>query len=162
MGKFAVFFAMVFFLSAFFAITADTTFAQEKRVEINLSEQKLQAFSGDEKVFDFVISTGKPWWPTPTGTFYPWIKLRLAGMQGGSVTYGTYYNLLNVPYVIYFGNNEVPNWRGYGLHGTYWHNNFGYPMSHGCVNLKTPDMEKLYYWMEMSTPIHIFGQTPQG
>lgn len=36
--------------------------------------------------------------------------------------------------------------RGYGLHGTYWHNNFGYPMSHGCVNLRTADAEKIFYW----------------
>lgn len=158
--KLAQIFTAFFISFALLTFTADITLAQEKRVEINLSEQRLNAFSRDQKIFDFVISTGKPWWPTPTGTFHPWIKLRFARMQGGSVTYGTYYNLPNVPYVIYFGNNEVPNWRGYGLHGTYWHNNFGHPMSHGCVNLKTEDMEKLYFWMDLSTPIHIFGQTP--
>ena len=49
------------------------------------------------------------------------------------------YDLPNVPYVMYF-------YRGYGLHGTYWHNNFGTPMSHGCVNLTLADAKWLYEW----------------
>lgn len=147
-------------ISTLFVFTAGTAFAQEKRVEINLSEQRLEAYLGSQKIFNFVVSTGKPWWPTPAGTFYPGIKLLSTRMQGGSVYYGTYYNLPNVPYVVYFGNNQIPWWRGYGLHGTYWHNNFGFPMSHGCVNLRIPDAEKLYYWIEMSTPIIIYGSTP--
>ena len=52
---------------------------------------------------------------------------------------GPGYYLTNVPYTMYF-------YRGYGLHGTYWHNNFGHPMSHGCVNLKTPDAKWLFDW----------------
>lgn len=141
---------------------ASPVLAQEKRVEVDLNNQRLYAFTGEKKVFDFIISSGKPWWPTPTGIFYPWIKLRFSRMAGGSVANGTYYDLPNVPYVIYFGNSQIPNWRGFGLHGTYWHNNFGYPMSHGCVNLTISDMEKLYHWMELSTPIIISGQTPTG
>lgn len=131
-------------------------------MKVDLNNQRLYAFTGEEKVFDFIISSGKPWWPTPTGTFYPWIKLRFSRMQGGITAFGTYYDLPNVPYVIYFGNQQIPNWRGFGLHGTYWHSNFGHPMSHGCVNLTVSDMEKLYNWMELSTPIIISGQTPTG
>ncbi|OGE29259.1 hypothetical protein A2867_05240 [Candidatus Daviesbacteria bacterium RIFCSPHIGHO2_01_FULL_40_11] len=152
-------------LIAIFLLTfapASSVLAEEtsKKVEIDLTNQRLYAFEGGQKIYDFVISSGKPWWPTPVGTFKPWIKLLSSRMQGGSVEYGTYYDLPNVPFVIYFGNEEVPNTRGYGLHGTYWHNNFGYPMSHGCVNLRTEDMQKLYFWMDLTTPIRIFGQTP--
>ena len=67
-------------------------------------------------------------------------------MEGGSSAIGTYYYLPNVPYVMFFYNDEVSKGRGFSLHGTYWHNNFGHPMSHGCVNLRVEDAEKLYYW----------------
>lgn len=143
-------------LALFFLLPNKDALAQNvspKRVEIDISNQRLYAFDGSQKIFDFVVSTGKPWWPTPTGTFYPWIKLQSTRMIGGSTQYGTYYNLPNVPYVVYF-------YQGYGLHGTYWHNNFGFPMSHGCVNLKTADAEKIYNWIDMTTPITIYGTTP--
>ncbi len=109
-----------------------------KWIEINLSEQTLYAHEGDNIAYKFLISSGK-WGATPKGEFQIWIKLRYATMSGGSKGNGTYYYLPNVPYVMYF-------YKGYGLHGTYWHNNFGTPMSHGCVNLSTIDAEKLYWW----------------
>lgn len=112
--------------------------AEEKWVEIDLSEQKLYAHEGERTVYTFPISSGK-WAPTPIGEFRIWIKLRYSLMHGGNKADGTYYYLPNVPYVMYFHN-------GFGLHGTYWHNNFGTPMSHGCVNLSIPDAEKLYWW----------------
>jgi lipoprotein-anchoring transpeptidase ErfK/SrfK len=116
----------------------------ERWIEVDLSEQKLRAWEGNSMYLETLVSTGLPWWRTPTGEFRIWIKLRAAKMEGGSGR--LYYNLPNVPYIMYFGNNKVPNWRGYGLHGTYWHNDFGRPHSHGCVNLPTPMAEKLYYW----------------
>lgn len=146
-----------------------------KRIEVDLTNQRLYAFEGDTKVFDFVISTGKPWWATPTGEFRPWIKLRYTRMRGGNKALGTYYDLPNVPFVIFYGNDQVPGWRGYAIHGTYWHDNFGVPMSHGCVNLKTPDAEKIYYWADPvleghrnvkvtnhnpGTRIIVYGETP--
>ena len=142
--------------------------AGEKRIEVDITNQRLYAFEGGSKVFDFVISTGKPWWATPTGEFRPWIKLRYTRMRGGSKALGTYYDLPNVPFVMFYSNSAVPGWRGYAIHGTYWHNNFGHPMSHGCVNLKIPDAESLYYWSEVAgegragTRIVIYGQTPAG
>lgn len=149
----------------------------KKRIEVDLTNQKVYAFEGDKKVFDFTVSTGNTWSPTPTGEFRPWIKLRYTSMIGGNQALGTYYNLPNVPFVMYFGNDQVPGWQGYALHGTYWHDNFGHPMSHGCVNLKTADAEKLYYWASPSlegndsvtvtdhnsgTKIVIYGKTPIG
>jgi lipoprotein-anchoring transpeptidase ErfK/SrfK len=74
-------------------------------------------------------------------------------MIGGSRQNRDYYDLPNVPYVVYF-------YRGYAIHGTYWHNNFGHPMSHGCVNLSIADAKLLYFWIDYATPIIIYGVTP--
>ncbi len=114
------------------------TDAENKWIEIDLSDQRIYAHEGNRIVYEFLTSTGK-WAPTPTGTFRIWIKLRYAKMSGGSRALGTYYYLPNVPYIMYFN-------KGYGIHGAYWHNNFGTPMSHGCVNVAIPDAEKLFYW----------------
>jgi hypothetical protein len=118
---------------------------EERWIEVDLSDQKLYAWEGDRLFLQTLVSTGLPWWPTPTGEFRIWIKLRATKMSGGSGS--TYYYLPNVPYVMYFGNSKVPGWRGYGLHGTYWHNDFGRQKSHGCINLPTPIAEQLYYWV---------------
>lgn len=123
---------------------------EERWVEVDLSEQKLRAWEGDRLFLETPVSTGLGRFPTPTGEFRIWIKLRATKMEGGSGS--TYYYLPNVPYVMYFGNSEVPNWRGYGLHGTYWHNDFGTRRSHGCVNLPTPVARELYYWLDPVLP----------
>lgn len=117
-----------------------------KRIYIDLTNQKLTAHEGETVVYEFPVSSGKPWWPTPTGDFRIWIKLRYTRMTGGSKEGGDYYSVPNVPYTMYFYNDKIPKYRGYGVHGAYWHNNFGNPMSHGCVNLRPEDAEKLYYW----------------
>lgn len=119
---------------------------EERWVEVDLSEQKLRAWEGDTLYLETPVSTGLPWWPTPTGEFRIWIKLRATKMEGGSGKY--YYYLPNVPYVMYFENENTPGWRGFGLHGTYWHNDFGTPRSHGCVNLPTDVAGQLYYWVD--------------
>lgn len=116
-----------------------------KRIEVDLAEQRVYAFEGDTKVYDFLISSGK-WGRTPTGTFRIWGKFRATKMEGGNKERNTYYYLPNVPYVMFFSNDEVPASRGFSLHGTYWHSNFGTPMSHGCINMKTEEAEQLYYW----------------
>ena len=67
-------------------------------------------------------------------------------MSGGSVALRTYYYLPNVPYVMFFENDQVAGSRGFSIHGTYWHNNFGHPMSHGCVNMKTSEAKLIYHW----------------
>lgn len=111
----------------------------EKWIEINLSEQKLYAHEGNRTVYTFPISSGLPWMPTITGEFRIWAKIRSQRMTGGSKTDGTFYDLPNVPYVQYF-------YKGYGIHGAYWHNDFGRPRSHGCVNMRPEDAKTLYYW----------------
>lgn len=110
----------------------------ERWIEVDLSEQKLKAHEGNNTVYEFLISSGK-FAPTPTGEFRIWTKLKYTKMEGGKKENRTYYNLPNVPYVQYF-------YKGYGIHGAYWHNNFGHPMSHGCINMAISDAEKLFYW----------------
>jgi hypothetical protein len=120
-------------------------FAHEERfIEVVLSEQKLYAWEGDRLFVETKISSGLPRTPTPTGEFRVWIKLRATKMSGG--TGRNYYYLPNVPYVMFFYNDKVPKHKGYGLHGTYWHNDFGNPRSHGCINLPTPLAKEIYEW----------------
>ena len=148
----------------------------EKRIEVDLTNQRVYAYEGDKKVYDFLISSGK-WALTPTGEFTIWGKFRYTLMTGGSKALGTYYYLPNVPFVMFFYNEDVAKSRGYSLHGTYWHHNFGHPMSHGCINMKTEDAETLFYWAnpelkentwsvlaserDPGTKVIIYGETPK-
>lgn len=116
-----------------------------KRIEVDLTNQRLYAYEGDSKIFDFPISSGK-WNKTPKGVFKIWIKLRYTLMTGGSKALSTYYYLPNVPYTMFFYNEAYPKTDGYGIHGAYWHNNFGHPMSHGCINMKEEDVAQIFYW----------------
>jgi len=84
------------------------------------------------------VSTGLPGTPTVTGRYSIYQKAASQAMSGPG------YYLPNVPWVMYF-------YRGYSFHGTYWHNNFGHPMSHGCVNMRTPDAKWLYDWAPIGT-----------
>lgn len=139
---------VVFTLLIFLA--PEEAFAQgPKKVVVNLNNQHLYAYEGSTLVYEFLVSSGK-WNPTPDGTFYPQRKLFADRMIGGSRTLGTFYDLPNVPYVVYF-------YQGYSIHGTYWHSNFGHPMSHGCLNLSIPDAKIIYNWIDYSTPIIISG-----
>lgn len=118
---------------------------EPKRIEVDLTNQRVYAYEGNTKVYDFLVSTGK-WGRTPTGTFRIWGKFKATKMSGGSRALRTYYYLPNVPFVMFFSNNEIPASRGFSFHGTYWHDNFGTPMSHGCINMRTEEAELLYYW----------------
>jgi|694.fasta_scaffold00773_3 lipoprotein-anchoring transpeptidase ErfK/SrfK len=120
---------------------------ENKRIEVDLTNQKLYAYEGKDLIYEFTVSTGK-WGKTPTGEFRIWTKLLSTRMNGGSKKLGTYYDLPKVPHTMFFSNDKIPASRGFGIHGAYWHNNFGQPMSHGCVNMKLDDAEKLYYWAD--------------
>lgn len=117
----------------------------EKHVYIDLSTQTLFAYQGDTLFMQTLISSGK-WHPTPTGDYKVWEKLRATRMTGGSGA--DFYDLPNVPYVMFFAGENASEGAGFSLHGAYWHDNFGHPMSHGCVNMRTVDAEKLYYWSD--------------
>lgn len=110
----------------------------EKWIDVDLSEQRVVAYEGARSVRTFIVSTGLPATPTVQGTFRIRIKNRTQTMSGGSAQYGYYY-LPNVQWVQYF-------YEGYAFHGTYWHNNFGRPMSHGCVNMTNDEAKWLFDW----------------
>lgn len=114
---------------------------EEKHIYIDLSTQTLYAYEGSTQIIKALISSGK-WGRTPAGNFNIWTKIpvtRMAGGQGSDA-----YNLPNVQWVMYFYND-------FGLHAAYWHNNFGYPMSHGCVNMRLVDARALYTWVDGPT-----------
>jgi lipoprotein-anchoring transpeptidase ErfK/SrfK len=96
-------------------------------IEINLSEQYMTVWNGGSVLFGTYVSTGREGFETPTGTYY--INSMNEGQTMEGVLGGEYYNVPDVPWVMYFTD------RGHAIHGAYWHNNFGSVMSHGCVNL---------------------------
>jgi len=111
----------------------------EKWIEVNVTTQQIIAWEGTTPVFSFTGSTGLPNTPTVLGEFNIYWKLESTLMTGPG------YYLPEVPYTMYF-------YAGYALHGAYWHNNFGQPMSHGCVNLETGDAQKLFEWANPIIP----------
>lgn len=113
-----------------------------KWIDVDLTRQRLTAYQGNTPVFEATVSTGLPNTPTVVGQFRIYWKLTATNMIGPG------YNLRDVPYTMYFHG-------GYALHGTYWHSNFGQPMSHGCVNLRTEDAEWLFEWADPSLPAGI-------
>lgn len=118
--------------------------SEEKWIEIDLSDQKMTAHQGDQVFVESPVSTGL-WNRTPVGDYRIWYKIRSTKMEGGNRANNTYYYLPNVPYAMFFAGDI-------GIHGTYWHQNFGTPMSHGCVNSPTPIAEKLFYWTDPPLP----------
>ena len=111
-------------------------------IDVDLTNQMVHAYEGDTVVNSFIVSTGTWLTPTVTGQYKIYVKYRSASMSGPG------YYLPNVPYIMYF-------YKGYGLHGTYWHNNFGTPMSHGCVNLRTDEAGWLFNWASVGTLVNV-------
>ncbi len=118
--------------------------SEEKWIEVDLVKQKLIAHQGDSVFLESAISSGL-WNSTPVGEYRIWYKVKSTKMEGGSRLNNTYYYLPNVPYAMFFHGN-------YGIHGTYWHNDFGTPRSHGCINSPTSIAEKLYHWSDPPIP----------
>lgn len=117
---------------------------EERWIAVDLSQQTLVAYEGDQPVFATMVSSGLPRWQTPEGLTRIWIKLNTGRMRGGSMEEGDYYYLQDVPWTMYF-NRDV------GLHAAYWHDGFGTPRSHGCVNLSPLDAIWLFEW---TTPLY--------
>jgi lipoprotein-anchoring transpeptidase ErfK/SrfK len=114
----------------------------ERWIEINLTNQTASAYEGKNLIRTFVVSTGTWRTPTVTGTYRIYVKYRYADMAGPG------YYLPDVPYVMYF-------YKGYGLHGTYWHNNFGTPMSHGCINFTIGDSGWVFDFASVGTVVFV-------
>ncbi|MBT3337007.1 MAG: L,D-transpeptidase [Anaerolineae bacterium] len=125
----------------------------DKRVEVDLSTQKLTAYEYEEKVFQTIISSGLNQGNpngiglnTPTGTFNVREKMPSKHMGNGSLASDiSAYELPGVPWTSFFTE------AGHAFHGTYWHENYGVPMSHGCINMRTSEAKWLFRWLR---PVH--------
>lgn len=113
-----------------------------KWIDVDLSSQTVRAYQGNSVIRRMVVSTGIARYPTPPGKFRIYAKYRSTSMSGPG------YFLRGVPHTMFF-------YKGYALHGTYWHNNFGTPMSHGCINLTKGDAAWLYGWAPVGTLVSI-------
>jgi len=117
---------------------------EEKRIDISIFDQELTAYEGDKIVFQTKISSGAltPVKRTPVGEFRVGVKMPSKHMGNGQVTTDIMaYELVGVPWNCFF---ELEN--GIATHGTFWHDNFGTPMSSGCINMRNHDANWLFRW----------------
>jgi hypothetical protein len=108
---------------------------------VDLYEQTLIAYEGDKAVFATLISSGLPQWSTTEGLFKIWDRYAVVKMSGAAGQPDFYY-LPQVPWVMYFNKAEQ------ALHGTYWHDGFGFRRSHGCVNMSITDAMWAFQWTQ--------------
>jgi uncharacterized protein YraI len=119
----------------------------DKWIEVNLSTQTLTVWRGSTKISSSLVSTGKPGFGTPTGTFY--ISTKYPSVTMAACANGECWNTPGVPWAMLFRSG------GFYIHGAYWHNDFGQVRSHGCVNLPVPYAEWLYGWTPSGTRVWI-------
>jgi lipoprotein-anchoring transpeptidase ErfK/SrfK len=121
--------------------------AENKRVVINLTYQTLSCYEGNDEVYFCRISSGAKFdaqgnavdkWSTPLGSHPIWRKVTSLHMSGG--TTGGGYDLPGIGWSMLFVGNGV------AIHSTFWHNNFGVPMSHGCINARPEDAQWIFRW----------------
>lgn len=129
----------------------------DRWISINLYEQTVAIYEGGELIYATLVSSGLQGWWTRPGVFQVFEKLE-ADFMGGSfeADRSDYYHLEDVPWILYFDEARA-------LHGAYWHNGFGYPRSHGCVNLSLTDANWIFNWAQEGTWVYVFdpsGRTP--
>lgn len=129
---------------------------EEKHIFVDLATQTMVAYEGDVPVATSLVASGWGGTPTPTGTFSTYHKAPSVHMTDGAGDEANY-DLPGVPWVSFFTGN------GDSFHGTYWHNDFGDPRSHGCVNLPDNIAKFIYLWTTPHVPpgedyIHLPGQ----
>ena len=121
---------------------------EEKRIEVSLAEQMVRCYEGRTVVFSARVSTGAVVGTndlsTPAGAFTTFRKKGSRHMAAGNLASG--YDLPGVPWVSYITQ------EGISFHGTYWHNDFGTPRSHGCINMTSPSAKWLFRWTHPIVP----------
>jgi len=126
-------------------------------IEVNLFEQILSVYDNGQLVFATLISTGSEPYFTQPGLFQIYQKLEYEFMRGSfTADKSDFYSLEDVPYTMYFDQARA-------LHGAYWRPRFGYPMTHGCVNLSVGDSNWLYQWANVGDWVYVWdpsGATP--
>ena len=117
----------------------------EKHIEIYLDRQLLLAFEWDVLVYAARVATGQKNYESPTGWFRTFHKRPTFHMTGGADEFSLF-DLPAVPWDSYITDTGV------ALHGTYWHNDFGHPHSHGCINMAPQDAKWIYRWTLPTVP----------
>ncbi|WP_258132120.1 L,D-transpeptidase [Microbacterium sp. MYb62] len=118
-----------------------------RRIEIDLGSQRAYLFENNAVVNSWAVSTGLPGTLTPTGSFKVFAHTRIQDM---GCYEGAPYCTEDVPWITWFAPNI-------GFHGTYWHNNFGQRMSHGCVNLPIDLAKYVYDWSPVGLEISVYN-----
>jgi lipoprotein-anchoring transpeptidase ErfK/SrfK len=143
-------YARLFYDSGMLATTTQAKALNAKRIVIDRAKEMLYAYDGDTLFMEQAISVGLELTPTPIGNFSIYRKMPDSYMQGPVPGVSDqYYDLPGVPWDLYFTK------EGGAIHGAYWHNNFGRPWSHGCVNLPPAAAERLYEWADLGTPVTV-------
>jgi lipoprotein-anchoring transpeptidase ErfK/SrfK len=120
----------------------------KKRIDVNLTMQTLTCYEYDRVFFTTQVSTGVPGlMATPTGSFNIQDKLPSRNMSTSSPLADDVIPLVGVPWTSFIFFQDRP-FQGHAFHGTYWHDNFGVPMSHGCVNMRNEDALRLFRWSQ--------------
>ncbi|QSQ28349.1 L,D-transpeptidase family protein [Pyxidicoccus parkwayensis] len=117
----------------------------ERWLDVDLEAQVLVAYEGERPVYATLISSGKPGTDTPEGLYRIWLKFAEADMTGNNTAGNETYRVATVPWTMFFQDD-------YALHTAYWHDRFGEPMSHGCINLSPKDARALYTWAAPEVP----------
>lgn len=129
-------------------VSADI-YTTDKLITVDTSKQMLYAWEGGHIVYQTPVSTGLPLSPTVKGSFRIYLKYANQAHMIGYSPYKGWYNLPNVPNVMYF-------YQGYSIHGAYWHKNFGHPMSNGCVNTPLPAAQWLFNFAPIGTRVVVY------
>ncbi|MDD5115088.1 MAG: L,D-transpeptidase [Methylobacter sp.] len=137
----------------------------DRRLFVYLDSQRVEAVENGKVIRTFKVSTGKSKTPTVTGSFYIYDRYPHKRMRS-DVSKGQpgFYEVEDVPYTQFFHND-------YAFHGAFWHNNFGQPASHGCVNMATKEQNKrwpnvsedagwLYQWAALGLPVTVTHEAP--
>jgi hypothetical protein len=119
----------------------------EKFIHVDLPTQMVTAFEGDKMVFSSRCSSGSKGTATPTGDFSTYHKGPSVHMDNQDEDVKNHYDLPGVTWTSYFTS------EAHAFHGTYWHNDFGRPRSHGCVNLPSADAKWVYRWTRPNVPV---------
>lgn len=127
-------------------VTQPVEIESQRWVGVDREEQILIAYDGDSPVFATLVSTGLEESPTHEGFYSTYARFSPRDMSRGNINQPWFYHMEDVPYTFYFNDDQA-------LHGAYWHNHFGTPQSHGCVNMSLTAAHWVYNFLSETVDI---------